>query len=225
MIFELPSECIFPNPAYAEPDGLLAVGGDLSPCRLIEAYANGIFPWFSNEDPYLWWSPDPRMVLLPEQFKCSKSLSRMIRSGKFEIKIDAHFERVMRSCAEITRKDQDGTWITEEMIEAYTQLHLSGIAHSFEAYYQNVLVGGLYGISLGKAFFGESMFATMRDASKVCFAHLVSFALEHEFLFIDAQQETAHLAFLGAAPITRKDFLLLLEKSNAYETLTGTWVL
>jgi leucyl/phenylalanyl-tRNA--protein transferase len=223
MLFELNSKCIFPNPLLAERDGLLAVGGDLSTERLLEAYRNGIFPWYNEGEPILWWALNPRMVLFPEEFHCSKTLRRCIKSGKYEVRVDTAFEKVMRSCAMVEREGQDGTWIQEELVEAYTRLHKLGYAHSFEAYYEGKLVGGLYGLSLGKAFFGESMFATMPDASKVCFASLVEFAIENEFLFIDAQQETSHLSSLGAKPIPIEDFLSLLFISNQHETLMGKW--
>ena len=223
MLFELNSKCVFPNPLLSEPDGLLAIGGDLSPERLLEAYKNGVFPWYSNGDPIMWWSLNPRMLLFPEEFRCSKSLRRCIKSRKYEVKIDTAFEKVMRQCATVERNGQDGTWITDEMIEAYTQLHEMGYAHSFEAYYDGELVGGLYGVSLGAAFFGESMFAIMTDASKVCFAALVNFAIDNGFIYIDAQQETEHLASLGAKCVDKEEFLAMLFLSNQVETLKGKW--
>ena len=216
MLFELNSKCVFPNPLLSEPDGLLAIGGDLSPERLLEAYKNGVFPWYSDGDSIMWWSLNPRMLLFPEEFRCSKS-------RKYEVKIDTAFEKVMRQCATVERNGQDGTWITDEMVEAYTQLHEMGYAHSFEAYYNGELVGGLYGVSLGAAFFGESMFAIMTDASKVCFAALVNFAIDNGFIYIDAQQETEHLASLGAKCVDKEDFLAMLFLSNQVETLKGKW--
>lgn len=223
MLFELNSECVFPNPLLSEEDGLLAIGGDLSPERLLEAYRNGIFPWYAEGQPLMWWSLNPRMILFPDHFKCSKTLWRCIKAGKYEVRIDTAFKEVMLQCATVKRVGQDGTWITDEMLEAYTTLHEMGYAHSFESYYDGELVGGLYGVSLGAAFFGESMFATMTDASKVCLAALVDFADANNFLYIDAQQETQHLASLGAQPISKEDFLSILFLSNQRETLKGKW--
>lgn len=223
MLFELNSENVFPNPLLSEDDGLLAIGGDLSPERLLEAYRNGIFPWYAEGEPLMWWSLNPRMILFPDNFNCSKTLWRCIKSGKYEVRIDTAFEDVMRQCATIKRMGQDGTWITDEMIEAYTTLHQMGYAHSFEAYYNEELVGGLYGVSLGAAFFGESMFAKMSDASKVCLAALVEFAEANHFLYIDAQQETSHLASMGAQAISKEDFLSMLFLSNQTPTLKGKW--
>lgn len=223
MLFELNSEIVFPNPLLSEDDGLLAMGGDLSPERLLEAYRNGIFPWYAEGEPLMWWSLNPRMILFPDNFNCSKTLWRCIKSGKYEVRIDTAFEEVMIQCASIKRAGQEGTWITNEMIKSYTALHEMGYAHSFEAYYAGKLVGGLYGVSLGAAFFGESMFAKMTDASKVCLAALVDFANSNNFLYIDAQQETSHLASLGAQPISKEDFLSILFLSNQRKTLKGKW--
>lgn len=223
MLFELNSECVFPNPLLSEDDGLLAIGGDLSPERLLEAYRNGIFPWYAEGEPLMWWSLNPRMVLFPDSFNCSKSLWRCVKSGKYEVRIDTAFREVMLQCATIKRTGQDGTWITDEMIDAYTTLHEMGYAHSFEAYYNGELVGGLYGVSLGAAFFGESMFAKMTDASKVCLVALVDFADVNNFLYIDAQQETSHLISLGAQSISKEDFLSILFISNQRKTLKGKW--
>lgn len=213
----------FPNPEEADEDGLIAIGGDLSVERLINAYCSGIFPWFCDGDRFFWFSPDPRMVLKIEDFKPSKSLVRTIRSGKFEVRIDTDFERLMRKCAETERDDQDGTWITEDYIEAYTHLHQMGIAHSFETYCQGELVGGLYGVSVGNAFCGESMFHTMTDASKVAFAYMVDYCRLHGLRFVDAQQETPHLSSLGARPIPRKEFLELLGESQFSRSLVYPW--
>jgi len=223
MLFELNSEIVFPNPLLSEDDGLLAVGGDLLPERLLEAYRNGIFPWYAEGEPLMWWSLNPRMVLFPDSFNCSKSLWRCVKSGKYEVRIDTAFREVMLQCATIKRTGQDGTWITDEMIDAYTTLHEMGYAHSFEAYYNGELVGGLYGVSLGAAFFGESMFAKMTDASKVCLVALVDFADVNNFLYIDAQQETSHLISLGAQSISKEDFLSILFISNQRKTLKGKW--
>lgn len=223
MLFELNSEIVFPNPLLSEDDGLLAVGGDLLPERLLEAYRNGIFPWYAEGEPLMWWSLNPRMVLFPDSFNYSKSLWRCVKSGKYEVRIDTAFREVMLQCATIKRTGQDGTWITDEMIDAYTTLHEMGYAHSFEAYYNGELVGGLYGVSLGAAFFGESMFAKMTDASKVCLVALVDFADVNNFLYIDAQQETSHLISLGAQSISKEDFLSILFISNQRKTLKGKW--
>ncbi len=226
MIYRLdPDYPGFPNPEEAEPDGLLAIGGDLSVPRLINAYCCGIFPWFSDGEPIMWWSLDPRMVLFPGEFRYSKSLRRVVSSGKYEVRIDQQFEEVMRHCAKVSRIEQHqyGTWITESMIEAYVRLHRLGLAHSFETYYDGNLVGGLYGLSLGPFFFGESMFHTMTDASKVAFVRLVEFCKAHGFRLIDAQQETEHLASLGARPIPRGEYLKELNAIRAVNTLQGNW--
>ena len=226
MIYQLdPQYPGFPDPEEAEPEGLIAIGGDLSPTRLINAYCCGIFPWYNEDDPILWWSLDPRMVLFPEEFRYSKSLRRTVRSGRYEVRIDTMFEETMRNCAHVDRtaQGQVGTWISEEMISAYVCLYRLGIAHSFETYYRGTMVGGLYGVSLGPFFFGESMFHTMPDASKVAFVRLVQFAREHNFRLIDAQQESPHLASLGARPIPRSQYLVELNTICADNTLLGNW--
>lgn len=222
-VFSIPEENIFPRPELAEEDGLLGVGGDLSPERLINAYANGIFPWYSDEQPILWWSPNPRLVLFPKDFKRNKSLRKIVEKGVFNVRFDSNFETVIRNCAKIKRDDQDSSWITEEMIEAYIKLHELGYAHSVETYYENELVGGLYGVSIGKAFFGESMFHYKTDASKVALWHLVDRLLEWDFDIIDAQQETNHLKSLGAVVVKREKFLNLLEIAIAKEGITQKW--
>ena len=226
MIYQLdPIYYGFPDPEESEPDGIIAIGGDLSPARLINAYCCGIFPWFNEGDPILWWSLDPRMVLYPNEFRCSKSLHRVVKSGKYDVRIDTQFEQVMRHCAYVDRtaQGQTGTWITEDMVQAYVHLHHLGIAHSFETYHNDTLVGGLYGVSLGPFFFGESMFHTMSDASKVAFVRLVQFCTDHHFRLIDAQQETPHLASLGARPIPRSEYLTELNAIGADNTLQGNW--
>ena len=222
-VFSLPNEVIFPDPNLAEEDGLLAVGGDLSPERLIQAYANGIFPWYSEEEPILWWSPDPRMILFPDKFKVSKSLEQRVRNKNFEVYFDKDFESVIRNCAASARKGDAGTWITDEMQKAYIKLHEAGFAHSVEAYLDDRLVGGLYGISLGKAFFGESMFHTERDASKIALYALVSRMTEWGFHFIDVQQETDHLKSLGAESVPREKFLKLLKETLKFPVVKGKW--
>lgn len=223
MLFQLTNDLIFPNPEYSEPDGLLAIGGDLSSERLLLAYSNGIFPWPSEGYPLLWWSPNPRLVLFPEKFKLSKSLRKTVKTNKFEVKIDTDFEQIINKCSAITRKGEDGTWITPEMINAYIKLHNEGYAHSIGTYFEGKLVGGLYGISIGNAFFGESMFHSMSDASKVAFYYLVQLSKKFNFQYIDAQTSTNHLLSLGAENISRTDFLKLLIKSNEGNTMQGNW--
>lgn len=213
----------FPPASMANKDGLLAFGGDLSPERIIIAYANGIFPWYNDNEPLLWWSLDPRLVIRPGEMRVSKSLRHTLRSGLFECSIDTAFEEVMRHCAQTPRDGQDGTWITDEMLDAYVQLHQMGLAHSFETYHDGALVGGLYGVSLGKLFCGESMFHLMSDASKVAFHYLHQFLLEHDFKLIDCQQETKHLESLGAYPIDRQDYLDEIRLLVKEPTLKGNW--
>ena len=213
----------FPDPEQAMPDGLLAAGGNLEPETLLEAYARGIFPWYSEGSPILWWSPDPRMVLFPDEFKISHSLRQVLHSDKYTIRFDTDFPGVIGQCATVPRKGETGTWITPEMEQAYIRLHRMGFAHSVETYYGNKLAGGLYGISLGTAFFGESMFHVMTDASKVALYHLVQWCTYHNFDFIDAQTPTDHLTSLGAREISRKDFLDRLKKTLEKPTIRGKW--
>lgn len=209
-VFQLSTEIIFPNPELARKDGLLAFGGDLSEERLITAYSMGIFPWYTEDSPILWWSPDPRLIVVPEEVKVSKSLRKIINKGIFKVTTNTAFEKVIRSCSEVDRKGQEGTWITEEMIEAYIRLHGSGYAHSIESWHEGELVGGLYGIILGKAFFGESMFSRMSNASKIAFVRLVEKLREQGFKLIDCQVTTGHLVSLGAREVPRKEFLEML---------------
>ena len=192
--------------ALREPNGLLAAGGDLSTGRLLDAYANGIFPWFNGGDPLLWWSPDPRMVLYLDELHQSRSLRRAVASGRFEVTMDTAFADVMAACAE-PRRGQDGTWITDEMTDAYGRLAALGYAHSVESWSDGELAGGLYGVAIGRMFFGESMFARRSDASKVAFVTLVGQLRRWGFALIDCQMATAHLASLGAREIPRADFL------------------
>ena len=223
-VFELTKDCLFPDPTLSEPDGLLAYGGDLSVKRLLAAYSEGIFPWFSDEDPILWWSPDPRMVLFPQAFIRHKSLRTLINKGKFQVTFDMVFEKVITNCAEVERLGlPNGTWITEEMVRAYKRLHRAGYAHSVETWFEGELVGGLYGISLGGMFFGESMFHTMSDASKVALWHLVELLIAWDFDLIDAQQDTKHLRNMGGKLISRKDFLHLLVQSTSKPSKVGKW--
>ena len=222
-IFQLTSDLVFPNPELSEDDGLLAIGGDLSPERLLLAYSNGIFPWFNEGDPILWWSLNPRLILFPDEFKCSNSLRRTIKSNQFEIKFDCRFAEVIQQCSNVIRNDQEGSWITQEMKVAYCRLHELGYAHSVETYFEGSLVGGLYGIAIGKAFVGESMFHTMRDASKFALYHLQSYLKYMDFHFIDAQQPTSHLISLGAREIERKQYLILLENAAKVKTEAIKW--
>jgi len=212
-VFQLRKEILFPDVSLAEEGGLIAIGGDLSAERLLAAYSCGIFPWFSREEPIMWWSPDPRLVLFPDKFIVSHSLQQKIDRGVFEIRMDHDFEQVIQSCAEVDRRDEDGTWITEEMKTAYLELHRKGFAHSIEAYSEGKLAGGLYGVSLGKAFFGESMFHFRTDASKVALYHLVETAKKSGILFIDSQVETEHMIRLGAELIPRVEYLRLLKEA------------
>lgn len=222
-VYRLPDEPLFPPVDEAEPDGLIAIGGDLTVDRLIQAYAQGIFPWFVDEDEIFWYSPDPRMVLYPADYRVSDSLRRIIRKGTFTVQVDTDFNGIIKACSEANRPGQDGTWITQEFILGYTELHRKGLAHSIGTYYNGKLVGGLYGISLGAAFFGESMFFTMSNASKVAFHHLVELALAKKFIFIDCQAETSHLTSLGARLIPRNHYLLLLAGALEKPTRRGSW--
>jgi leucyl/phenylalanyl-tRNA--protein transferase len=224
-VFELTDEIIFPPPELAEDDGLLAIGGDLSEQRILLAYSMGIFPWYSREDPLLWWSPDPRLVLFPKELKLSRSLRQTIRKETFKVTLDTAFEKVIRSCAEVHNNENGGTWITEEMIVSYTALHRSGYAHSVECWLGDELAGGLYGISLGSAFFGESMFAKHSNASKVAFAALVKQLIKWDFDLIDCQVTTPHLMSLGAREIRRSEFMDLLKNSLTKPTNSNKWTL
>jgi leucyl/phenylalanyl-tRNA--protein transferase len=224
-IYRLPREPVFPEPHQAEGDGLLAVGGDLSPERLLQAYAAGIFPWFSEGNPILWWSPDPRMVLLPEWVHVPRSLARTLRRGRYDVRADTAFSQVIRRCADAPRPGQDGTWITDDMVFAYERLHRLGFAHSFEAWEGDALVGGLYGVSLGAAFFGESMFAEHPDASKVAFARAVGWLASWGVELVDCQVRTEHLARFGAREMPRDEFLDRLERALTKPTRRGRWEL
>lgn len=222
-VYLLNEEPVFPHPSLADDEGLLAIGGDLSPERLLQAYANGIFPWYSDDDPIMWWSPNPRCILYPDKLIVSDSLRRKVNKGVFEVRFDTNFAAVIAACASTVRPDQDGTWITEEIKEAYIRLHELGFAHSVETYLDGELVGGLYGISLGNAFFGESMFHTVSDASKVAFVHLVERAKAWGFSFIDNQQVTSHLLSLGAETVSRDTFLSMLQLALKHTTMQGIW--
>lgn len=212
-MFYLSDVLWFPHPRQASAEGLLAIGGDLSLERLLLAYNSGIFPWYEESQPLLWWSPDPRMVLFPYKFKISKSLRKTIESNKFQITIDQNFAEVIKNCAMVNRKNQDGTWITPEMQRAYLKLHNAGHAMSIEVWENAKLVGGLYGINLPerKIFCGESMFSLVSDASKVAFYHLTLFAQAREYKLIDCQLYNSHLESLGAEEISRENFLEFLK--------------
>ncbi len=222
-IYQLSNELVFPNPLLANEDGLLAIGGDLSPQRLLLAYANGIFPWFSEGESILWYALNPRMVLFPDKFKLSKSLRKTIRDQKFEVKFDTNFKGVIKNCSKVNRKDQEGTWINSQMIEAYNLLHQLGFAHSVETYLDGELVGGLYGVSIGKVFCGESMFFTVSDASKVALYYLVQQLQSWNFKVIDVQQATNHLRSLGAEEIDLFEFLNFIEPEIDFELHRGKW--
>lgn len=208
--------------ALRRPNGLLAAGGDLTPARLLEAYRHGIFPWYSAGEPILWWSPDPRMVLLPQDLRISRSLGRRLRRGEFEVRLDSAFGAVMLACAQ-PRETGNGTWITAEMQAAYLRLHELGWTHSVEAWAQGELLGGLYGVAIGRMFFGESMFARATDASKVALAHLVRHLERRGFGMIDCQMSTAHLASLGAREIPRAQFAAAVHGLTQDGEPPGRW--
>lgn len=218
-----PSETALSLP---NPNGLLAAGGDLSPARLLAAYRRGIFPWFSEGDPILWWSPDPRMVLFPEELKISRSLGKTLRNATYHVRLDSAFSAVIEACGNTPRDGQPGTWITPEMRAAYSELHRQGYAHSVETWFGGQLVGGLYGVAIGAAFYGESMFSHQRDASKIALAHLCAHLKLNGFGIIDCQMKTHHLASLGARPIPRRDFVARLAElttSAAAQHIAGRW--
>jgi leucyl/phenylalanyl-tRNA--protein transferase len=211
-VYLLTGDLVFPPPEFAREDGLLAVGGDLSIPRLILAYRQGIFPWYNPGEPILWWSPDPRLILEPSNIHVSRRLERIIRQGHLQVTLDRAFKEVIRSCSETRIKRGKGTWLTPEMIEAYTELHYLGKTHSVETWQGDQLVGGLYGIAIGRVFFGESMFTRVSNASKVAFVTLVRQLSEWDFAMIDCQVTTWHLLTLGAKEIPRSFFLERLKK-------------
>lgn len=225
MIPWLSAEPVFPalETALAEPNGLLAAGGDLSSQRLLAAYRRGIFPWYSAGDPILWWSPDPRMVLGPDELKIARSLAKTLRNAEFQVRLDTAFDEVVRACASVPRQGQPGTWITREMQMAYCELHRRGHAHSVETWIDGRLAGGLYGVAVGRVFYGESMFSQARDASKIALAHLCAYLKRRGFGIIDCQMETRHLASLGARPIPRRDFAARLDELCAHGDAPGQW--
>ena len=221
-VYLLDESCNFP-PAEGAENGIVAVGGDLSQQRLLNAYKEGIFPWYSEGEPVIWWSPDPRFVLFPDDLHISKSMHRILNSNEFTVTLDTDFSFVIRQCAEVCRNGQDGTWITEDMITAYCALHTSGYAHSLEVWKNNTMVGGIYGVSLGKVFFAESMFHTESNASKLAFIRLTELLKQKQYLLLDAQVYTKHVATLGAKEISRKDFLKLLQRCLQLESWVGKW--
>ncbi|TNE51999.1 MAG: leucyl/phenylalanyl-tRNA--protein transferase [Bacteroidetes bacterium] len=218
-------EMAFPHPSLAEPGGLLAVGGDLSPDRLVLAYRNGIFPWFEDEGSFYWYAPDPRFVLVPQELRVHKSMRSVFNQHKFMYTLDTDFDAVIRACSEASRGGQNGSWISPAFIEGYTRLYDAGIAHSVEVWQGDKLVGGLYGLSLGRIFYGESMFTRVPNASKAGFITLVRALEKAGFWLVDCQQQTQHLQSLGARSISRELFQEYLLK-NAYEpSLIGRWIL
>lgn len=222
-VYRLIADPVFPDPREAEPEGLLAMGGDLSPQRLLNAYAQGIFPWYGEGDPILWWSPPERAVFLPGQEHIPARARRAIRASGFEVSVDTAFEQVIECCARIPRADQPGTWITGAMRKAYVKLHHAGFAHSFETWRDGQLVGGLYGVSLGAAFFGESMFSQQSYASRAAFANLCEIAKDWDFHFIDGQLPNPNLLQLGAVVIAREDYLARLARAMECPTRSGSW--
>lgn len=216
MLHFLTDELFFPPPEAADKDGLLAIGGDLSPARLLLAYRRGIFPWFSAGEPPLWWCPDPRFVLFPDELRVSKSMKALLRKEAFDFRVNTAFNAVLRACRDAPRAGQDGTWITDEIVCGYTALHHLGYAHSAEAWQDGELVGGLYGVRLGNIFFGESMFSRMSNASKYAFIRWVEMLHTEGVRVIDCQVYTEHLESLGARMIPREQFLLLLQENSRF---------
>lgn len=223
MIFSLTNEYIFPNPELSEDDGLLAVGGDLNPQRLLLAYANGIFPWYNPDDEIMWWASPYRPIYIPGEVKVSKSLKASMRKHNFEIKLDSNFKELISKCATVERKGQEMTWISDEIAESYQKLFDMGFLHTVEVYLNDEMVGGLYGVSLGRAFFGESMFQTVSDASKVALFALSEMLKDWDFLFIDSQVSNPHSYRMGAKEVSKKEFMDLLADALDYETIRGPW--
>ncbi len=222
-IYELNEDLVFPPAEHAEPDGLLALGGDLSVERLVLAYRSGLFPWYNEGEPVLWWSPDPRLVLRPSELTISRSLGKTLRQQRFRYSLNREFEAVVTACSEVPRPGQDGTWIQTEMIRAYTTLHEAGYAHSLEVYQDEVLVAGLYGVALGQCFFGESMFTRVDDASKCGFVCLVNFLHVQGVRMIDCQVHTEHLARFGATMVPREAFLAELKELIVDDSPCDGW--
>lgn len=221
MLIDLNEDFVFPDPETSDKQGLLLIGGDLNPKRILQAYSQGVFPWYGPGSPVLWWSPNPRLIVRPSAFKVSHSLQKSLKKP-FRITVDKAFPEVIRSCATSSER-MDNTWIVNDMIEAYTQIHAMGYAHSFEVWLDDELVGGLYGISLGRAFFGESMFHKVTDASKIAFYYLCQTMNQWRFDFIDCQLPSPHLLSLGAEIISRTDFMRLLNDTLEYPSMQGIW--
>jgi leucyl/phenylalanyl-tRNA--protein transferase len=213
----------FPPVEKATEQGIVGVGGNLSPAMLLSAYSQGVFPWYSEGEPLLWWNPDPRFVLFTDRLHISKSLRKLLNKRKFRFTFDLRFRDVLDYCSTVPRPGQEGTWITPEMIEAYATLHRLGFAHSLEAWEGETLAGGLYGVSLGRIFCGESMFSLISGASKAALVHLVDRLVRRNFAMIDCQVRTDHLAAMGAEDISRERYLKLLEASLEHETIRGSW--
>lgn len=222
-VFRLPVEPVFPHPSHADADGLLAVGGDLSPQRLLTAYGMGIFPWYSEHSPILWWSPEPRLILEPSRLHVPARLARFIRQQPFKITVDTAFEQVMSQCAHTPRQDGRGTWIVPEMQAAYGILHALGFAHSVEVWTGMELVGGVYGLALGRAFFGESMFYHHPNASKVGLVTLARALAQAGYSLLDCQQTTAHMVRFGGFEVSREEFLIRLEAALRWPALGERW--
>ncbi len=222
-VFRIPPRHLFPDPELADPEGLLGVGGDLDPDRVLLAYRNGIFPWYSAEQPILWWSPDPRMVLPTEALHLPKSLAKRLRKGDLRCTMDQRFGDVITACATVPRPGQDGTWITPELVQSFIELHRRGHAHSVECWQEDRLVGGLYGISVGRLFCGESMFADVSDASKVAFVRLVQQLQRWDVPLVDCQVHTDHLARFGATEVPRTEFLTKMRTLVGQPGRLGPW--
>ena len=216
---------VFPPPEMAEDNGLLAVGGDLSERRLLLAYSLGVFPWYSDGSPILWWSPDPRLVLIPEELRVSRSLRQVIKKGIYSVTMDVAFDVVIRNCAAGRGRKEEDTWITDEMIKAYNRLHELGFAHSVEVWRDGAMVGGLYGVALGAVYFGESMFSEMKDASKVALVKLVGYLIENGYQLIDCQVPTEHLISMGAKEVSREEFQVMFKKALKVSMKPGKWSL
>jgi len=222
-VFQLTNQIIFPHPDLAEDNGLLAIGGDLSADRLIAGYRLGIFPWYSDDDPLLWWFTSPRLVLFPEDLKVSRRLARYMKNTTMTLTINTAFEEVITACAQSRKEQNEETWITPEMISAYTNLHHLGYAHSVECWDSDRLSGGLYGVALGKVFFGESMFATITNSSKFALIHLINILKKNSYRLIDCQMKTAHLTSMGARELSGKEFQYLLNKHIQSIAPDGVW--
>jgi leucyl/phenylalanyl-tRNA---protein transferase len=222
-IYRLGKSIVFPDPSEAE-DGIIAIGGDLSPQRLMAAYQSGIFPWYNDDEPPLWWSPDPRSVLFPDELKVSRSMAQLLKKKAFKVSLDTAFSQVIRACANVRYKDRSDTWINSDIEKAYTTLHQMGIAHSVEVWdEEGKLCGGLYGLAIGKVYFGESMFFTKSNASKYGFITLVRLLQEKGYELIDCQVHNSHLESLGATLIPREIFLSLLSQHVREQGFSGSW--